>query len=150
MRNPPPVVGLPVRIDTTRTKPMPGYCLVRGIPDVLGQLFAVGRRTPMTWTADVLAVGDGVDAVRVGDVVLVEQMSGHPSQGSDLVDAGGKRLTIVRCGPTRPSPQTDTEFEKRAARVAAIGIMFRSAKRMPPRATEEVHHHERRMTDITQ
>lgn len=118
-------------------------------------LFSPGSPTRGIYFAEVLALGAGVDEVKVGDVVLVQAMSAPPGwpelEGDffgDAVNAKiGDRLSLVPVlKRTPPAQRREEEFALRYKRLEACRLQWPGRK--PPKIAAQMDEDAREMRVI--
>lgn len=136
-------------------RPLAGRVAVRPLPEMTAKmrtsLILPGNvRSGGTYVAEVMAVGADVDAVKPGDVVLVEMMSGQ--SGEVRGDAAGGSpddiLAIVPCRPPYPAQRREEEYAERMRRRDWIRKQYPDVARRPPELHDEIQRHEREIPAI--
>jgi len=133
---------MPIELEPSSCRPAAGYVMVRCDPatGMAGQFYICYERAELTFSGEVVAVGNDVDQVKVGDRVLVESMSGHPCMTSPLLDEEGRTLAVVPCRRPALIQRRDEEHALKAARLKALEIIFggKADRHVPPKAMAEI------------
>ena len=125
-----------------RLRPPRGYALVRVEPEEQDTFWRPAYGGTTHWGM-IAAVGLDVTEVLVGDRVLVEGQSGHPSMQLPLIcGETGRLLEIVPCRWPDPVQTQDENYQRRLVRMEALkrilGQRHGQQSRWPEQARGEI------------
>jgi co-chaperonin GroES (HSP10) len=136
----------------TRAKPVRGYVAVQPERqstegEKVGSLFLPVKRFENCLRGKVLAVGDDVDAVRVGDIVMYERQSAHKGQSDPIPasyfggDEGSFAILVPVALDYKPTDSEDYEILERTKRRDELSERWRNQKNIPSEVLWELGKH---------